>query len=297
MGQSSRGAGYCIPLAGPPLVEAKPLYGSGSVLGPVVLRGQALRHRLRRLEPRRHRGIRPGHYLVVPDVQHPQPALLPEREPDEAAKLDKFRLAEVLPHPVPELIGRRQMPGDRLGIGERGLFPVAVARRGLEVQQLVVLAFGQAGGRGGDRAPVAAVLALDRAGDVDPAQLLELVVTHAVAEDVVPRPGEEPETGGDVCADRGAFRPRRALARAPVHLGAHLVVHLRRGHVADALVVRHRALLLPWPRPVSEHATGPGPPAPLLSVILRTKRSPFALVLVGPRQLTAEPHVPRRARF
>src|SRR6185437_375816 len=149
------------------------------------------------------------------------------------------------PHPVPELIRRRQVPGDRLGIGERGLLPVGVARRGLEVQQLVVLALGEACGCGRGRALVTAVLTLDRAGDVDPAQLLDLVVAHALTEDDVPRPREEPEAGGDVGPDRGAFRPRCALARAPLHLGPHLVVHLVQGHVADALLVRHGASSTP----------------------------------------------------
>src|SRR5258708_7027971 len=116
------------------------------------------------------------------------------------------------PHPLPELLRGWQGPGDRLGVGGRGFLPVAVARRRLEVQQLVVLAFGEAGGRGRDRALVAAVFTLDRAGDVDPAQLLDLVVAHPMPEDVIPRPGEEPEAGGDVRPNGRAFRPAGALA-------------------------------------------------------------------------------------
>src|SRR5262249_43293526 len=154
--------------------------GRGSALGPVVVRGQRLRHLLRGLEPRCHRGARPRHHLVVPDVQHPQPALLPEREPDGAPQFYEFRRGEMVPHPRAELVRRRQAPGDRLGVGKRRLLPVAVARRRLEVQQLVVLALGQAAGRRRDRALVAAVFALDRTGDVDPAQFLDLVITHAV---------------------------------------------------------------------------------------------------------------------
>src|SRR5262250_1868292 len=136
------------------------------------------------------------------------------------------------------------MPGDCLGVGECRLLPVAITRRRLEVQQLVVLTLFQAAGRRRYRALVAAVFALDGAGDVDPAQFLDLMVTYAVPEDVGPGPGEEPEAGGNVRPDRGAFRPRGTFARATFHLGPHLVVHLVQRHIADALLVRHPVLLL-----------------------------------------------------
>src|SRR5215470_14813977 len=261
MGQSSRGAGYCTPQVTqigrstsmtPGIAQAQAVgpgrdtavVGCGSAFGPVVVRGQRLRHLLPRLEPGRHRGVRPRHYLVMPDVQHPQPALLPEREPDGAPQFHEFRFGEVVPHPRPELVRRLQMPGDRFGVGECRLLPVVVARRCLEVQQFVVLALGQAAGRRRDRALVAAVFALDGTGYVDPAQFLDLMVTYAVPEDVVPGPGEEPEAGGNVRPDRGALRSRGAFARAAFHLGPHLVVHLVQRHVADALLVRHPVLLL-----------------------------------------------------
>src|SRR5262249_58712889 len=153
---------------------------------------------------------------------------------------------------------------DGFGVGQRRLLPVAVARRGLEVQQLVVLALGEAAGRRGHRALVATVFALDRAGDVDPAQLLDLVVTHALPEDVVPGPGEEPEAGRHVRPDGGAFRPRGAFARAAFHLGPHLIAHLVHRHAADPLLVRHRVLLLAAAAPaaLTAPATAPAMPRP-----------------------------------
>ena len=86
-----------------------------------------------------------------------------------------------------------------------------------------------------DRPLVAAVLAFDRARDVDAAQFLKRVVEDAVPEDVVPRVGEKPEARRHVRAHRGALRPRRALARAALHFGAHRVVHPVEGNVTDSL--------------------------------------------------------------
>ena len=74
----------------------------------------------------RHRGGRSGEHLVVIDVQEPQPALLAEREADHAAELDQLRLAEVAVQAIPEGIIGVEMPGDRLGIGERRFLPLVV---------------------------------------------------------------------------------------------------------------------------------------------------------------------------
>src|SRR3712207_5070106 len=180
-----------------------------SAARPVVARRLARGQRLRALEAGRHRRLGAGHDLVVVDVEHAQPALLPERQADEAAELNELRLAEVAVHPVPELVVRVEMPGDRLRVGERRLLALVVGGRRLEVEQLVVLAFDEPERAALLRALVAAVLALDRARDVDAAQLLDAMVEDAVAEDVVPAVGEEPEARRDVRADGRALRARR----------------------------------------------------------------------------------------
>ena len=64
------------------------------------------------------------------DVERAQPALLAHGQRDEVADLDQLRLAEMLVQPRPELVVDRQIPGDRLGIGQRRLLLVVVARRG-----------------------------------------------------------------------------------------------------------------------------------------------------------------------
>ena len=73
------------------------------------------------------------------DVERAQPALLAHGERDEVADLDQLRLAEVLVQPRPELVVDRQVPGDRLGVGQRGLLLLAVLRRGLEIDQVLGL--------------------------------------------------------------------------------------------------------------------------------------------------------------
>ena len=71
------------------------------------------------------------------DIEQPQPALLSQREPDHAAELDQLRLAEMPVHALPERIVGIEMPGDRLGIGQRRLLALAVVRGLLEVQEVV----------------------------------------------------------------------------------------------------------------------------------------------------------------
>ena len=81
------------------------------------------------LEARRHRAVLARQDLVVLDVERAQPSLLAHGQRDEVADLDQLRLAEVLVQPRPEFLVDRQVPGDRLGVGEGGLLLVAVMRR------------------------------------------------------------------------------------------------------------------------------------------------------------------------
>src|SRR5260370_9848460 len=93
------------------------------------------------LEARRHGRIWAGEDLVVLDAKRAQPALLAHGQSDEIADLDELGLAEMLVQPRPELIVDRQIPGDRLGIGERRLLPLVIAAPALSIEKipLVVL--------------------------------------------------------------------------------------------------------------------------------------------------------------
>src|SRR5205823_8709219 len=64
------------------------------LLRPVIPGSFRSLERVRRLEARRHRRLGARHHLVMVDVEEPQPALLPEREPDHAAQLDELRSEE-----------------------------------------------------------------------------------------------------------------------------------------------------------------------------------------------------------
>src|SRR5229473_2447038 len=179
-------------------------------LRPVFGRSLRLGKGLGVLEPRRHRRRGPGEHLMVVNVEQPQPALLPHGERDEAAQLDQLGLAEMPVEPVPERIIGVQVPRDCLGIRKRRLLALVVIAGLLEVQQVldVILHDGTASGRL-DRALIAAVFTLNGARYVEPAQLFDGVITHAVLEDFAP---------------------------AAFHLLAHLRVHLLQRNVADSLL-------------------------------------------------------------
>src|SRR5690242_1875078 len=211
---------------------------------PVVpggLRGGEL---LRRGEAGGHRGVGSGQHLVMFDVEEAQPALLAHRERYEAAELDQFGLGEVPVKPLPQRVIGLQAPRDRLRVGQGGLLALAEPRRALEVEQVVVLSLAQALRPGLLRTLVPAVLALQRAGHVDAAELLDGVIADAAAEDRLPRSRERPEARRNVRPHRRALRPRGALAPASLHLGPHLVVHRVEWQVADPLLAVHGVSLM-----------------------------------------------------
>src|SRR5262249_58249017 len=117
------------------------------------------------LEARRHRGVCAGQYLMLLDIERAQPTLLAHGQGDEIADLDQFRLAEVLVQTRPELVVDGQVPGDRLGVGQRRLLLFVVAGRALEVDEVAIVVLDDPLARGLHRALVAAVLAFDRARD------------------------------------------------------------------------------------------------------------------------------------
>src|SRR5215831_7353882 len=195
--------------------------GLGARLCPVV--GVLLRalERVLGLEARCHRRVGAGENLVVLDAERAQPALLPHGQRDEIADLDQLGLAEMLVQPGPELVVDRQIPGDRLGVGQRCLLPLVVAARALEVDEIAVVVLYYALLRRLHRALVAAELAQHRTRDVDAAEFLDAMVGDAVLEHIAPRIGEGPEHGRHMGAYRLAFRTRGALAGAAVELPAH----------------------------------------------------------------------------
>ncbi len=193
----------------------------GRQLRPIIGGLLGTRERVFGLEAGRHRAGLAGEDLVVLDVQGAQPALLAHGDGDEIADLDQLGLAEMLVQTRPQLVARRQIPGDRLGIGERGLLPLIIPRRGFEIDQVGIVVFLQAGLGRLDRALVAAELAQHRTRDINAAEFLDVVVGDAVLEHVAPGIGERPERGRHMGAHRLALRPRGSFARAAVELRQH----------------------------------------------------------------------------
>src|SRR5262245_24461471 len=99
----------------------------GRLARPIVGRLLGALKRFFIFEAWRHGGSRAGQDLVVLNIKSAQPALLAHGQRDEIADLDELRLAEVLVQARPELVVDRQVPGDRLGVGERRLLLLVIA--------------------------------------------------------------------------------------------------------------------------------------------------------------------------
>ena len=185
-----------------------------------------------------------GEYLAVPDAERLDPALLPQGERDEEPELDELGNCEVLVEPLPEsVVGDLRIPDDGARVGQRGLLARGEPVRVGEVEQLVVLLFGESLPSGLDGALDPSVFALDGFGDVDPAEFLDAVVKDAVAKCQIPRLREGPNDAGVVCADRLALGPGRPLAPGLVQLAQDFGIGHRRW--IDVRNSRHRAHLPP----------------------------------------------------
>src|SRR5450756_1047500 len=169
-----------------------------------------------------------GAEVAVLDLERLEEPLLPHREADEVAELDKFRLGEVRVQLRPQLVvGAVRIPRDRLGPAQGGPLAVVVAIGVAEEDEIVVLALGQPL-LGTDVRPLAgAVPALEGFRHVDPGEFLDLVIEDALAEHLLPRLREGPQYGGHVRPDRLALEPRRPV-------GPRLLERRRRGARAGA---------------------------------------------------------------
>ena len=157
-------------------------------------------------------------YLVVADADGLEEALLAKRQRDEVAELDELRLGEVLVQAAPErIVGQSRVPGDGHRPGQGRALAVVEAPRRLEVQDVVDLRLGGALLPGQHGTLAAAVLAVHGLGDVEPAQFLDRVVGHALAEEDLPGIVECLHDRRVVQPDRLALRPRSAEPARALH--------------------------------------------------------------------------------
>src|SRR5579863_3996239 len=172
---------------------------------------------------------------MVLDIEGSQPALLAHGDRNEIPDLDDLRLGKMLVQALPELVIRRQIPGDALRIGKRGLLLVIVARRAFEIDQIPIIRFNQAGLRRLDRTLIAAKLAKHRTRYVDTAELLDVVVGNPAVEHVAPGICEGPKSCGHVSADRLALWTWGAFATTTIEFSQHCLIFDRLWiDVADA---------------------------------------------------------------
>lgn len=132
---------------------------------------------------RREAPSRPGKHLVVADAKRLDPALLPERQPDEEAQFDELWVGEVLVQALPKrVVGQLGVPDDRGCVGQRCLFALGEFVGVLEVEQFGVLRLRDAFRSRPDRSLYPSVLALNGLRDVHAAEFLDLVVEHALTK-------------------------------------------------------------------------------------------------------------------
>jgi hypothetical protein len=202
----------------------------------VQIEGSGVFRRFARRSRRSEAGGGVGQDFPVPDPERLDPPLLPQRQRDEEPQLDQFRNAEVVVEFRPKCIIRDfGIPDDGARIGERDLLPLGELRRRREFEELVVLIFAEAFPSSLDGSLYASVLALDRLGYIDPAQLLDPVVAHAVPERHVPGLRERPDDGRVMRADCLALGPGRSLAARLIQIAKDLGIGYRcRVYVRDA---------------------------------------------------------------
>lgn len=146
------------------------------------------------------------------DPERLDPTLLTARQGNEEPQLDEFWLREVLMELLPEsVVGQARIPQNGAGVTKRGLLTVAIALGVLELQELVVIGFGEPVLPSLDRSLDTSVLAGDRLRDVDPAQLLDLMIENPIEERRAPRLSEGVQDRRNVGSDGLTFRSRRAV--------------------------------------------------------------------------------------
>ena len=120
---------------------------------------------------------------MVADAEGLDPPLLPERQRDEEAELHQFGHREVAVQLIPQRVVRDAgVPNDGAGIGQGRPLARCEAVGFVEVEEFIVLGFGEPLPSSLDGPLDPSVFAVDRFGNVDPAELFERVVQNAVAE-------------------------------------------------------------------------------------------------------------------
>ena len=146
------------------------------------------------------------------DAERLDPSLLSERQRDEEPELDELRNREVLVKLRPQgIVGDVGIPDDRARIRKRDFLAFAEAGGFFELQQIVVLLFGESFPSSLDGALDPSVLAVDRLRNVDAAELLDAVIADAMAEGKVPRLRERADDARHVGTNRLALRARCAF--------------------------------------------------------------------------------------
>ena len=146
------------------------------------------------------------------DPQRLDPSLLAARQSDKEPQLDQLRIGEVGMEVRPErIVGEVRVPDDGAGVAQSGLLPVSEPIGVLELQEVVVIGFGEALPSSLDGSLDPSIVTGDRFRDIDPAQLFDLVVEHSIEERGPPRLSECMQDGWNVAPNGLTLRAGRAV--------------------------------------------------------------------------------------
>ena len=165
----------------------------------------------------------------MPDAQRLDPSLLSERQPHKEAEFHELRNSEVLVQPSPQgVVGNIGIPDDRARVGQRGFLALGKPGRGLKLEKVIVLLFAKSLPSSLDGALDPSIFTVDGLGNVDAAELLDVVIADAISERQVPSLRKRTNYVRHVGANRLAFGTRRAFLARELEIACNAWIGDRR---------------------------------------------------------------------
>lgn len=146
------------------------------------------------------------------DPERLDPTLLAAGQCNEETQLDQLGFGEMLMQIAPQFgVGDVGVPEDGARVSQRDLLAFGVAVRVLELQQIVVISFGQTIPSSLDGSLDPSIVTGDRLGDIHTTQFFQLVIEHAIEKGGPPRLREGVKHRRNVAPDRLTLGTRRAV--------------------------------------------------------------------------------------
>lgn len=163
-------------------------------------------------------------HFVMADPQSLDPPSRAAGERDEETQLDQFGLGEMPVQALPQfIVSDVGVPRDGSGVPQGDLLTFGVSIRIRELQQIVVVGFGEPIPSSLDGSLDASIVTCNRLRHIHPTEFFQLVIEHAFEKRGVPCLGERVQYRRDVAPDGlalgsrgccGLVHTRRSLGRS-----------------------------------------------------------------------------------